>query len=240
MQRHFRIEAQPVFVAMAFAAGMVSIACSSFSGSTGTGGSTGSGTGGGRGGSSGTGTGGSGAGTTGSGGSSSSGGAAGACSNVTACGGSVVGTWTVSSSCLNVSGQLDLSNFFNVNCPSGPVTGSLQVSGTWSAKSDGTYVDNTTTTGTEQIGLAAACLAFSGTTISCDAVAGVVQAMGYSAVTCTDAAGGDVAARPRSSSSARSGWSPALRPPAGPSPPRPTRSPPTTRAPTRTASPETI
>ena len=39
----------------------------------------------------------------GTGGSSSSGGAGGACANVTACGGNVVGTWTVASSCLSVS-----------------------------------------------------------------------------------------------------------------------------------------
>ena len=176
MQRDFRIKQQIAFVAMAFAAGMVSTACSSFSGSSGAGGRTG--------------TGGGGAGSTGSGGSSSNGGAAGTCSNVTACGGNVVGTWTVSSSCLTVSGKVDLSNFFGSGCSSAAVTGSLQVSGTWSAKADGTFADNTTTTGHEQIALVAACLSFSGTTITCDGVSGVVQAMGYSAVSCTDAAGG--------------------------------------------------
>src|SRR5450755_1519290 len=115
-----------VVVAVAMAAGMFFGACNSFSsGGSGTVGSSSGGTGG------------------GTGASPSSGGAGGACTNVTACGGDVVGTWTVSS-CLNVSGQLDLS--ISPDC-SAQVTGSLQVSGTWSAKADGTYTDNTTTTG---------------------------------------------------------------------------------------------
>jgi hypothetical protein len=171
-------------VAMATAVAIFVGACSSFSGNgSGTGGSSGGGTGG-TGGRSSSGTGGA------TGGSSSSGGAGGACANVTACGGNVVGTWTVSSSCLSVSGPLDLSSFFGQGCASAQVTGSLQVSGTWSANSDGTYTDNTTTTGNEQIALVAACLSFSGTTITCDGVSGVVQAMGYSSVNCTTAAGG--------------------------------------------------
>ena len=120
---------------LAMAAAMCLGACSSFSGSgSGTGGSSSGGTGGGTGGSPSTGTGG------GTGGSSSSGGAGGACTNVTACGGNAVGTWTVTSSCLSVSGQLDLSNFFGSACASAQATGSLQVSGTWSAKADGSYV----------------------------------------------------------------------------------------------------
>jgi hypothetical protein len=91
---------------------------------------------------------------------------------------------------LTVTGQLNLSGFFGPGCSSAEVTGSLKVSGTWSAKADGTYTDNTTTTGDEQIALAAACRNFSGTTLTCDQVAGAVQVMGYSSVTCTNAAGG--------------------------------------------------
>jgi hypothetical protein len=170
-------------VAMATAAGMLFGACNSFSGSgSGTGGSSGGGTGGGTGGRPSSGAGGA------TGGSSSSGGTGGVCANVTACGGAVVGTWTVTSSCLNVSGQLDLSSFFGQGCSSAQVTGSLQVSGTWSAKSDGTYTDNTTTTGNEQLALVAACLSFSGTTITCDGVSEVLQALGYSSVSCNAAA----------------------------------------------------
>ncbi|HVY41314.1 MAG TPA: hypothetical protein VHM31_25435, partial [Polyangia bacterium] len=130
-------------------------------------------------------------GTNGSGGAGGSGGgAAGICSSVSPCAGSVTGTWTVASSCLTVSGQLDPSGFFGATCPSLPVTGSLTVSGTWTAKGDGTYADDTTTSGTEQLTLAPGCLQYSGTTLTCDQAAGAVQAMGYSAVTCTSAAAG--------------------------------------------------
>jgi hypothetical protein len=64
------------------------------------------------------------------------------------------------------------------------------VSGTWSANADGTYTDDTTTTGSEQITLAKECLFFSGTTLTCDQVGGVIEAMGYSSVTCSTADGG--------------------------------------------------
>lgn len=120
----------------------------------------------------------------------SGGGAAGACTDVAACGGDIVGTWSVTSSCLIVSGQLDPSGFFGPTCPSIPVSGSLRVSGTWTANPDGTYADDTTTTGTEQLALPSGCLSFSGTSLTCDQVSGPVQVMGYSSVNCTDAAGG--------------------------------------------------
>ncbi|HVY25322.1 MAG TPA: arabinofuranosidase catalytic domain-containing protein [Polyangiaceae bacterium] len=114
----------------------------------------------------------------------------GACHGVTACGGDVVGTWMVTSSCLRVSGQLDLSAT-SVGCASAPVSGDLQVSGTWTATSNGTYSDNTTTSGKVQLSLAPACLMLSGTTTSCDRLAGVLKdALGYASLVCTDATGG--------------------------------------------------
>ena len=125
----------------------------------------------------------------GTGGSSGSGGAGQSCSSVVPCGGSAVGTWTVSSSCLNISGSLDLT-YAGLNCPPAAVTGSLHVAGTWTANADGTYRDNTTTTGTEQFSLASACLFLSGTTTTCDGIAGPLQGLGFSAVTCTSAATG--------------------------------------------------
>jgi hypothetical protein len=102
----------------------------------------------------------------GTGGSSGAGGAS--CSNVVPCGGDVVGTWTVTSSCLRVSGQLDMS-MLGAGCASAPVEGSLQVTGTWTARSDGTYRDATTTFGSEQITLPASCLVVSSTPVSCGA-----------------------------------------------------------------------
>jgi len=101
----------------------------------------------------------------------------------------VVGTWTVTSSCLTVTGQVDMS-VLGLGCSSASVTGSLQVTGTWTAKSDGTYSDNTTTWGTEQLRLPASCLLISGTTTTCDPISGVVASLGYASVKCTSATAG--------------------------------------------------
>ena len=111
------------------------------------------------------------------------------CSNVTPCGGNVVGTWEVTSSCLNIDGTVDISGL-GVGCKSANVKGSLKVSGTWTAKADGTYADNTTTSGNETLELARECLDFSGLTITCDGLTGPLQALGYSSVTCASAATG--------------------------------------------------
>src|SRR3954447_23352750 len=73
----------------------------------------------------------------GTGGTSVNGGAEASCSNGTPCGGDVVGTWTVNSSCLKVTGTLDLMSF-GAGCPTAPVTGSFHVTGTFTANSDGT------------------------------------------------------------------------------------------------------
>lgn len=57
------------------------------------------------------------------------------CSNTPACGGQVVGTWSVTSAtCLTLSGKIPLQGFFSPDCPTADVTGSLQVSGSWTAK----------------------------------------------------------------------------------------------------------
>src|SRR5215471_16202508 len=159
-----RIQSVAQALALALAGGMVSAACTSHSGTpSGTGGNSA-------------------AGVTGAGG-------AGSCSSVTPCGGDVVGTWTVTSSCLKVTGNVDVMQF-GLGCTSVSVTGSLQVTGTWTAKSDGTFTDATTTAGTEQITLAASCLQVSGTTTTCDRIGGLLQGVGYASVTCTDATGG--------------------------------------------------
>jgi hypothetical protein len=120
-------------------------------------------------------------------GSSGSGGAS--CSDVTACGGDVIGTWTVASSCLEVTGNLDVSGF-GLGCTSLPVAGSLTVTGTWTANSDGTYSDNTSTSGNEQITVPAACLNVSGTTTTCDRIGGPLQGLGYASINCTAAMSG--------------------------------------------------
>ena len=111
------------------------------------------------------------------------------CSDVTACGGNLVGTWNVSSSCIKVSGSLDLSNI-GAGCPSAPVTGSLTASGTWTANADGTYSDHTSTLGDEQFSLAPACLVISSTQTDCAGAANIISSLGYATVTCTPVSGG--------------------------------------------------
>jgi len=128
------------------------------------------------------------AGTTGAAGSASTA----ACTNITGCGGNVTGTWTVGSSCLKLSGSLDLASagLDPSSCTSATISGSLTVSGSFIANANGTYTDNTTTTGTSKVELAAGCLLISGTTINCQGAATAVEAGGLGVATCTDAPGG--------------------------------------------------
>ena len=126
---------------------------------------------------------------TGAGAGGSGGGGPPTCSGVTSCGGSLVGAWTVTSSCLAISGQLDLS-LAGAGCPSVPVTGSLNVTGTFIANADGTYSDNTTTSGNEQFTLMPSCLVISSTQTDCAGAASIIKNLGYSSLTCTATAGG--------------------------------------------------
>jgi len=163
---------QSAFLAMAMASGLAAGACvgSSSPIATGSGGASGSGTGG----------------------SSGSGGGGASCSNVTACGGSVVGTWTVSSPCLKLSGTVDISmaGLDPSSCKNVTITGSMNVSGTWTASANGTYTDDTTTTGDAQVQLPAGCLMISGTTTTCKGISGPIGGVGLTNASCTDAAGG--------------------------------------------------
>lgn len=144
------------------------------------------------------------AGSTGSGGSTASGSTASgsggtgsasvasveaACTGVMPCGGDVVGTWIAAGSCLPVSGVANMSGF-GLGCTAAPVTGTLRVTGTWTANADGTFTDGTTTAGDSQIQLPPECLNVSGTTTTCDRLDGALQALGYASVTCADAASG--------------------------------------------------
>ncbi len=122
------------------------------------------------------------------GGSPATGGAAtggtSSCSNVTPCGGDVVGTWTVTSSCVTVAGAMDLTPL-GISCKVGTIQGSFQVTGTWIANSDLTYSDNTHTSGTGQLELPAECHNVSGTTTTCVDLAAGITNLGYTG-TCSD------------------------------------------------------
>jgi hypothetical protein len=111
------------------------------------------------------------------------------CPNGSACGGDVVGTWEVTSSCLTLSGNMDVE-LLGIGCPTVPVVGSLRVTGTWTAKANGTYTDNTTTTGSITFPLSAACRTVSSVNVECSRMGGVVTALGWDAATCSNNSSG--------------------------------------------------
>src|SRR6478735_7399341 len=140
-------------------------------------------------------------GTKGAGGSSGSGGPGsggstsqtGTCTNVAACGGSVVGTCTASSPCLKVDGKLDISkaSLDPRTCVSPTISGTLNVSGTFSAAASGTFTDGTTTKGNLTVQLPAGCLQISGTTVNCKGInAPLGGGLGFESTDCQPAATG--------------------------------------------------
>jgi hypothetical protein len=78
----------------------------------------------------------------------------------------------------------------SLGCSKVPVTGSLHVTGTWSANDDGTYSDNTVTTGNITFPLAPACLSVSSVQVECAKVAGTIEALGWTNTTCSNDAAG--------------------------------------------------
>ncbi|MES1175534.1 MAG: arabinofuranosidase catalytic domain-containing protein [Myxococcales bacterium] len=130
-------------------------------------------------------------GANGSGGSPSPGGAGagagaetGTCSNVAACGGSVVGSWTVASSCLKLSGALDVS-LLSLGCASVPVTGTLSTTGSIVANADGTSTDHTRTTGSATFPLSPQCLSVSSVPVPCENTSDLFKVLGWTSSACT-------------------------------------------------------
>ncbi|HYP98952.1 MAG TPA: arabinofuranosidase catalytic domain-containing protein [Polyangiaceae bacterium] len=125
------------------------------------------------------------------GGSSSSGGGAGAgpsCGALSPCGGSVVGAWKVTSSCLKLSGDMDVT-LASLGCPKVPVVGSLTTTGTFTANADGTFTDNTKTTGSATFPLSPACLSISSVQRSCEQISSIFQALGWATSSCVSTNG---------------------------------------------------
>ena len=116
----------------------------------------------------------------------------GACTNVAACGGSIVGNYTVSTPCLKVDGKLDIANagLDPVACQNPTVTGTLNVTGTFSATANG-FTDGTTTTGNLTISLPEGCLHLSGTIVNCSGInAPLKGGLGFKSTDCQPAATG--------------------------------------------------
>jgi hypothetical protein len=88
-----------------------------------------------------------------------------------------------------VSGTIDGSSA-SLGCPTVPVTGNLEVTGTLTTTSDGKYTDNTTTKGSMTFPLDSTCLSVSSVPVPCEKIAGTFTALGWSTCECsTDAAG---------------------------------------------------
>jgi hypothetical protein len=116
----------------------------------------------------------------------------GACTNVTACGGNIVGSYSASAPCLKVDGVLDISKVgLDPNACKGPtISGTLSVSGSFSAQGT-TFTDGTTTTGNLTVQLPAGCLNLSGTTVACSGInAPLKGGLGLATADCQPAATG--------------------------------------------------
>ena len=103
----------------------------------------------------------------------------------TPCGGRIVGRWIVYSGNLTVSGNVEIS-LVGLGCQSVRADGCLTVSGIWTALSDGSYEDDTTTTGNVTFALPPACLSVSSVPIPCAKAGTVFSALGWDSTSCTD------------------------------------------------------
>jgi non-reducing end alpha-L-arabinofuranosidase len=110
------------------------------------------------------------------------------CTNVAPCGGEVVGTWNVTSSCLDLAGDMDV-RLTSLGCATVPVTGALQTTGTFVVNADGTYADNTTTTGQISFPLVSSCLSISGVEVTCDRVGAIFTGVGWKTTACAETNG---------------------------------------------------
>jgi hypothetical protein len=116
----------------------------------------------------------------------------GTCANSAACGGDLVGTWTIASSCVSVS----LSTF-DSQCPSAAASSSnLQASGTFTYNADMTYSKSAALSGSAVVTLPASCLTIQDVTVTCAQINQVFLATpipgmtlnctGSSSCTCTE------------------------------------------------------
>lgn len=131
------------------------------------------------------------------------------CDNVDGCGGDVVGTWKVTSSCLSV----DTSDMMSDSCPGLKTTASgYDVTGTATFNADMTFATSLTMTGNVVVTMPKACLTRQGITVTCAQVQQSFEAQIaqpdalFSSGSCKSASDGGcsctLAITPRSSTSA--------------------------------------
>jgi hypothetical protein len=121
---------------------------------------------------------------------SACGGGAGTCGNTAACGGDLVGTWKVTSSCVTINATM-----FDDMCPTASVrTSDVSVKGSMTFNADLTYTSTATLMGKAVITLPASCLTGPGGTVTCaqlnalfalDPSTAGVTCVGTSSCTCT-------------------------------------------------------
>jgi len=109
--------------------------------------------------------------------------------NFSTCGGNLVGTWTVTSTCLAAPAALDVSRL-GLGCSSVPAKGTISAQGSLTFYASGAYTDDTTTFGQETLTLPASCLNISGTRISCQTFAPLLTVLGYASASCANRADG--------------------------------------------------
>ncbi len=127
----------------------------------------------------------------GSGGASASAGSSGSvpnCPSGSSCGGDLVGTWEVLSSCLAISGDMD-TTMGSIGCKNLAVSGSAQVTGTWTVKPDGSYKDNTTVKGSMSFTLEPSCLSVSSVPVECKNMGAAFTTLGWTNTTCSESGG---------------------------------------------------
>jgi hypothetical protein len=114
------------------------------------------------------------------------------CPDARACGGLVAGQWVVRSSCLSVSGPLDVVSL-GIGCVAADLAGALEVRGRVSLLDDGLIIDETVTAGHVAIGFDRTCRDISGTVVTCEQFGGPLESLGFSEVTCLDGLDGGCA-----------------------------------------------
>jgi hypothetical protein len=118
----------------------------------------------------------------------------GTCGNSAACGGNVVGTWKITSSCVSVNAS---ASTMNSQCPGETVSSSnVRVSGSVTYNADGTYTSTGTTSGFITVNIPQSCLTINGVTVTCAQITQASQAnptagvtlncSGTSGCTCTE------------------------------------------------------
>jgi hypothetical protein len=103
------------------------------------------------------------------------------CGNTAACGGDVVGTWKITSSCV----KADMTDF-TADCPTATVSSSgLQITGTITYNADKTYTSMATISGKVAVTLPASCLSMGGVTVTCAQLQQLLNTDPSTPTTCT-------------------------------------------------------